>query len=62
MAQPRLFRPALKLFAWVAAPTVIVFASLALAGEVAPRWAALGAILSIVLALVLVSQGVVSGL
>ena len=52
MAQPRSFRQALRLFAWVAAPTVIVFAGLAVSGELAPRWAALGAILSVGLTLI----------
>ena len=52
MAQTRPFRGALKLFAWVALPTLVVFAGLALAGEIGPRSATIGAVLSIVLALI----------
>ena len=51
MAKPRVLRPALRLFAWLALPTVVVFAGLAVAGEISLSMAIVGAILSVALAL-----------
>jgi two-component system phosphate regulon sensor histidine kinase PhoR len=52
MDQPHMFRRALTLILWVAVPTLVVFAGLALAGEVKPGMAVVGTVLTIVLALI----------
>ena len=52
MAQSPTLRRALALILWVVIPTVVVFAGLAILGEVRPFMAAIGAVLTIVLALV----------
>jgi two-component system phosphate regulon sensor histidine kinase PhoR len=52
MAKPQAFRPAFRLLAWLALPTAIVFAGLAVAGEVRVSVAVVGAVLSIALTLI----------
>ncbi len=52
MAESYTFRRALALILWVAIPTLVVFAGLTLVGEVKPGIAVIGAVLTIVLALI----------
>ncbi len=52
MAQPNPLRRALALLAWLALPTIVVFASLAVAGEVSVEMAVVGVVVSVGLALV----------
>src|SRR5579862_6536218 len=52
MAKPKIIRPALRIWLWIALPTAIVFAGLALAGELGVGAAIVGAILAIGFSLV----------